>query len=152
MPSPLPPHHFAHYFEAKAGRDHLLQYSIHLVHTPLTSFLTILNMYMVDNHDNCCGFLKKHRWMCTTDNQQCLCCYKDKRHWSNLHCQWWQGMTLCKLAFSVRAIKILAVASERGYSDFVCACFVVQSTWGAKLKTSPEDTQYGGRKKYQPEG
>ena len=35
------------------------------------------------------------------------------------NCQWWQGTTLCKLAFSVRATKILVVVSKRGYSDFV---------------------------------
>ena len=92
-------------------------------------FLTILSMPKVDNHDNCCK-KQQLRWMCTADNQRRLCCSKDKRHWSNLHCQWWQGMTLCKLAFSVWAT-ILAVVSEWGYSNFVCACFLVQSTMGS---------------------
>ena len=40
MPSPQPPY-FAHYFKAKVGRENLLEYSIHLVHTSLPSFLTL---------------------------------------------------------------------------------------------------------------
>ena len=39
----------------KWGGVHLLEYSILVVHTPLPLFLAILNMYKVDNHDDCCG-------------------------------------------------------------------------------------------------
>ena len=36
-------------------------------------------------------------------------------HWSNLHCQWWQGTTPLKFAFQVRATYNLVVARERSY-------------------------------------
>ena len=125
-----PPPYFAHYFEAKVGRGHLLEYSIHLVRIP---FSVPHNLEYGQGWQSRQLLQKKQqlRWMCTADNQRRFCCNKDKRHWSNFHCQWWQGMTLCKLAFSVRVTKILAVVSERGYSNFVCACFLVQLTMGS---------------------
>ena len=56
--------------------------------------------------------------MCTTRNQWNSCWSWAKRHRIN----WWQGMTLRKLTFPARATKTLAVASEWGYSNFVCMC------------------------------
>ena len=60
--------------------------------------------------------------MCTTRNQWSSCWSWAKRHRIN----WWQGMTLRKLTFPARATKTLAVASEWGYSNFVCMCLQTQ--------------------------
>ena len=49
----------AHYFEAKKGKELLLNYSIHVVQTSLPLFFMILNTCEVDSHDNCYSFLKK---------------------------------------------------------------------------------------------
>ena len=76
--------------------------------------------HKVNNLDDCRGFLEESQlyWMCTTRNQWSLCWSWVKRHRIN----WWQGMTLRKLTFPARATKTLAVASEWGYSNFVCMC------------------------------
>ena len=52
---------FAHYFEAKVGRGRLLEYSICLVHMPLSLFLAIFNMHKVNNHDDYRSFLKERQ-------------------------------------------------------------------------------------------
>ena len=48
-----PPSSFAHYFEAKVGRGHLLKYLISLERTPLVPHDV---MHEVGNHDDCCRF------------------------------------------------------------------------------------------------
>ena len=52
---------FAHYFEAKVGRGRLLEYSICLVHMPLSPFLAIFNMHKVNNHDDYRSFLEERQ-------------------------------------------------------------------------------------------
>ena len=53
---------------------------------------------------------------------------------------------MCKFAFPMRATKTLAVASERGYSNFLYTCLRIQSTTELNQKLTkafPEDARYG---------
>ena len=55
-------------------------------------------------------------------------------------------MTPCKFAFLVQVTNTLAVASKRGYNNFVCTCIKTNSTTelNQKLqKARPEDAQNG---------
>ena len=60
LPKVRPP--FLHTtFRQKWGGVCLLEYSVHLVHTPRPSVLVVLNTLKFDNHNDCRSFLKERQ-------------------------------------------------------------------------------------------
>ena len=70
--------------------------------------------------------------MCITGNKWVIVDTKPSNQ-SNLHRQWWQGMTLRKFASQVQATNTLAMGSKQGYSHLMCMCTCLWSNLMTEL-------------------
>ena len=139
-------HLFTHYLEAKVGSVCSNIPSVWCTRPLPQVFAVFNNMYEVDNHDNRCRFWKNSSFAeCVQWEISSICIATKLR---GIISMWRQETTRCKLVFlgRVQATKVMAVVSERDYSNFVCTCLGTQWTTElikSSLKACPEDIQYG---------
>ena len=119
---------FAHYCEAKVGQG--LEYSIHLMHTPLPSIphnngarLTIATTAMAFWKN---GSFTEH--VLQEISAACILSREASKQFAP------SVVTGGDPAFLVKETKTLVVASEQGYSNFVRTCLRTQSMTGLNQK------------------